>query len=99
MPTAYRLTNHTCRFCNGRVLRPAGKLTWATRWLCANCEQHVDGLSSQGLCWCGAGYQDASGEYELRCGVAPPAHVYPVEEVWHLHRPIGLKRIILKRKR
>lgn len=93
----YLLTNHICRFCNGRILRESGKQAWSLGWLCANCEQTVKGLSPCGLCWCDRRYADASGDYILRCGRVTTGHSYPIDEEWFLHRPIGAKMVILKK--
>ena len=56
-PKLYRLEDHLCRHCGGRVLRcvsgsgvtPGGNPVF----MCADCGKSSCGLGPGGLCWCG----------------------------------------------
>lgn len=66
----YAITDHACRYCNGRVLRvltgagmtPGGNPMWE----CADCGKKKAGFDASVICWCGATWRNGV-DMGMRC--------------------------------
>lgn len=57
----WRLTNHLCRGCGGRILRcvSGGGVTGGGNpiWKCADCGKEAAAMKPDAMCWCGMSHK------------------------------------------